>query len=321
MRRCYRHLWSSNDLSPVAKRRSRASGLCAPSSEPRHRSRAGFAIGPILYLLALIGIGAGILFSSTSQILRSNIQITESIETQNDLSQAATVLASSSILGSTDNTYLCPPTAGNASANCALSAEKLETFAAVIASGGTAQLPSNYAGAGTTGSPPGFEVGVFAPGSGMKQLDPYGHYYVVCRWERQTSDSTDNSIQIISAGSDGTLNTPCGNTTTNPANDDQVVAWTAPYAVQHSAVWQTTTGGGGNATYFGNAGHQLNVDAMGDLTVPGSLAVTGTATFGSIGTFTGAVTARPSMAALSAARSAPRAAPFPACCRAMAALR
>lgn len=248
-------------------------------------------MGPILYLLALIGIGAGILFSSTSQILRSNIQITESIETQNDLSQAATVLASSSILGSTDNTYLCPPTAGNPSANCALSAEKLETFAAVIASGGTAQLPSNYASAGTTGSPPGFEVGVFAPGSGMKQLDPYGHYYVVCRWERQTSDSTDNSIQIISAGSDGTLNTPCGNTTTNPANDDQVVAWTAPYAVQHSAVWQTTTGGGGNATYFGNAGHQLNVDAMGDLTVPGSLAVTGTATFGGIGAFTGAVTA------------------------------
>src|SRR5580658_3924230 len=226
MRRCFRHLWSSNDLSPVAKRRARASGLCAPSSEPPlntglcHRSRAGFAIGPILYLLALIGIGAGILFSSTSQILRSNIQITESIETQNDLSQAATVLASSSILGNTDNTYLCPPTAGNPSTNCALSAEKLETFAAAIAAGGSAQLPANYASAGTTGTPAGFEVGVFAPGSGMKQLDPYGHYYVVCRWERMTSDSTDNSIQVMSAGPDGTLNTPCGNTTTSPTNDD-----------------------------------------------------------------------------------------------------
>jgi type II secretory pathway pseudopilin PulG len=180
MRRCYRHLWSSTDLSPAAKSCARAAELCAPSSRwslrtgPSHRSRAGFAVGPILYLLALIGIGAGILFSGYSQILRSNVQITENMQAQNDLAQAATVLAASSILGSSDNMVLCPPTSGSASANCSLSSLKLESFAAAAAAGGSAQLPTNYASAGTTGTPAGFEVGVFAPGSGMKQLDPYG---------------------------------------------------------------------------------------------------------------------------------------------------
>ena len=53
-------------------------------------TRAGFAIGPILYLLGLIGIGAGILFSGYSQILRSNIQITEDMQAKNDLNAAAT---------------------------------------------------------------------------------------------------------------------------------------------------------------------------------------------------------------------------------------
>src|SRR5271170_6790677 len=87
---------------------------------PRARThRDGFAIGPILYLLGLIGIGAGILFSGYSQILRSNIQITEDMETKNDLNGAGTTLSATSVLGSTNNLILCPPQGGNATANCA----------------------------------------------------------------------------------------------------------------------------------------------------------------------------------------------------------
>lgn len=296
MRRCCQYLWSLNDHCCVVKLRDARQAESRPSSHSlplrprlRHSSRAGFAIGPILYLLALLGIGAGILFSGYSQILRSNITITQGMETENDLNQAATILAAASILGSSDSTYLCPPTGGSPSANCSLSNVKLEPFGEANA----AQLPANYSSAGTTGTPSGFEVGVFAPGSGMKQLDPYGHYYIVCRWENQTTNSTNNSIQVMSAGADGKLSTPCGSTTTTASGDDQVVAWTAPYAVQHSAIWQTTTGSQGNETYFGNVGHQLIVDAMGDLTVPGTLTVTstGTATFGGPGSFAGAVTA------------------------------
>src|ERR1700744_2171460 len=68
-------------------------------ARPRLRSRAkqrraGFAIGPILYLLGLIGVGAGILFSGYSQILRSNIQITSDMQTKNDLSAATKTVAS-----------------------------------------------------------------------------------------------------------------------------------------------------------------------------------------------------------------------------------
>ena len=45
-------------------------------SVPGLRKRAGFGIAPILYMLGLVGVGAGVLFSGYSQILRSNVSIT-----------------------------------------------------------------------------------------------------------------------------------------------------------------------------------------------------------------------------------------------------
>ena len=72
--------------------------------------RAGFALAPVLYLLALIGVGAGILFSGYSQVLRSGQQMSNAVSTRNDLQAIATTLAATSVLGYTDNTVLCPPT-------------------------------------------------------------------------------------------------------------------------------------------------------------------------------------------------------------------
>src|SRR5882724_110743 len=88
-------------------------------SQKRASRRAGFAIAPILYMLGLVGIGAGVLFSGYSQILRSNVQMTNDLTTKNDLQSAATTLAATSVLGTTDNTILCPPQGGAATPNCA----------------------------------------------------------------------------------------------------------------------------------------------------------------------------------------------------------
>jgi hypothetical protein len=169
-------VWMSEDQGSGASSspRQRRSGVRLwPRARARNR-RAGFAIGPILYLLGLIGIGAGILFSGYSQILRSNIQITEDMQAKNDLNAAATTLASTATL-SGDSLILCPPPGPAASANCNPSStiqQRLEAFANV-APADVSRLPTGYAAANSAGSPT--EVGVFAAGSGIKQLDPYGH--------------------------------------------------------------------------------------------------------------------------------------------------
>lgn len=58
-----------------------------------HRSDRGFAIAPILYLLGLIGVGSGILFSSYSQILRTNQNMSNTLAAKNELQGTATTLA------------------------------------------------------------------------------------------------------------------------------------------------------------------------------------------------------------------------------------
>ena len=144
----------------------------------------GFAIAPILYLLGLIGVGAGVLFSGYSQILRSNQTMANIMTSKNDLQGTATTLAASSWL-STDQTLLCPPMVGSHSPStpavkCS-SASGAITVGTSFASAVAANLPANYASVSTAGSP--VEVGVFAAGSGAKVLDPWGHYYIYCRWE------------------------------------------------------------------------------------------------------------------------------------------
>src|SRR5580693_1338515 len=94
----------------------------------RHHARLnaaynqGFAIAPILYLLGLIGVGAGVLFSGYSQILRTNQTLSNNLGAKNDLQGIATTLAATSWL-SNDKTVLCPPIVGSnspstPSANC-----------------------------------------------------------------------------------------------------------------------------------------------------------------------------------------------------------
>jgi hypothetical protein len=115
---------------------------------------------------------------------------------------------------------LCPPIVGSNSPStpntiCSTSASAV-TVGTAFASATAANLPAaKVGGAGAaaliayvagTGSP--VEAGVFKAGSGAKVLDPWGHYYVYCRWENTVGSA--NAIGLISGGANGLVETKCG---------------------------------------------------------------------------------------------------------------
>ncbi len=110
----------------------------------------------------------------------------------------------------------------------------------------------------TTGAPT--ETGVFVAGSGLKQLDSWGHFYIYCRWENHTSPGSDPAFMVISAGPSGNLQTKCGDTTAQ--GDNLIIEWPVSTSIDRSAVWQTVTIGTQTSAQFGETGHQLNVDAL-----------------------------------------------------------
>ena len=139
---------------------------------PRHYRR-GFAVAAILYMLGLIGVIGGIIFSGNMQSIRSVLTVQNSLTVRSDLQAASNTLSAEAVLG-TDNQTLCPPRSVHETNGgiCAAAPIALVQFADLTS---TTQLPANYANAASSGSP--VEVGVFAAGPGVKQLDPYGHYY------------------------------------------------------------------------------------------------------------------------------------------------
>ena len=278
-------------VSERLKRLLRAKEASA-ARPPRNR---GFAIAPILYLLGLIGVGAGVLFSGYSQILRSNQTMSNTLAAKNDLQGTATTLAASSWL-STDQTLLCPPLVGSnspstPSAKCSSSVSAI-TVGTSFASAVAANLPANYASVSSTGTP--VEVGVFAAGSGAKVLDPWGHYYIYCRWENAIG--TANAIMVITAGANGKLETKCGDTTAQ--GDDMFVVWTTAVTQNRAAVWQTITSGTSvTGAQFGATGTQVNIQTNGNVNIPGTLGVTGATALGTAGL---SVTGNTALAGLSA---------------------
>jgi len=269
------------------------------AKEARPARNRGFAIAPILYLLGLIGVGAGVLFSGYSQILRSNQTMSNTLASKNDLQGTATTLAASSWL-STDQTLLCPPMVGSnspstPSTKCSTASGAI-TVGTSFANAVAANLPANYASVSSAGSP--VEVGVFAAGTGAKVLDPWGHYYIYCRWEN--SIGTANAIMVISAGADGKLATNCGSTTAG--GDNLFVVWTTAVTQNRAAVWQTTTTGTSvTGAQFGATGTQVDIQTNGNVSIPGTLGVTGATALGTGGL---AVTGATNLAGLSASTGA-----------------
>lgn len=225
--------------------------------------REGFAIAPILYMLTLVGVGAGIMFSSYSQVLRSGIQVTNSVGVRSDLNSASTTLSALSVtVSSTVNgqsvNILCPPGGGGASGDCTASANYASGLAA-FSSATASKLPSGCTTAGcagfNTGSPT--EMGVLSV-AGAKQLDSWGHYYIYCRWENPVASAGSPSIAIISAGQDGVLNTHCGDGAAQ--GDDQATFVNVAQAITKASVWQQTASG---AVYGSSASGQVRADTNG----------------------------------------------------------
>lgn len=196
-------------------------------------------LAPLLYMLALGGIGAAVMFSGYSQILRSNVEITAVNSVRQQLNSAGQTLSASSALDAATNTILNPPIA--------------LPFASVT---DTSRLPSSYASVNGTGAPSTY--GVIDPTVGVRQLDPWGKYYVYCRWDSAIASGVLPSIMVISAGPDGALQTKCGD---NAAiGDDRMNKLSVAEAINRANVWKVNSG---SQIQFGVAGSAVQVNSSG----------------------------------------------------------
>lgn len=255
------------------------------------RNRRGFGVAPVLYMLGLIGVLGGTMFSNYMQTIKTGISIQNSLIVRNDLMGDSTALAAQSVF-SANNVQLCPPRSVHESGGepCDAAPIGLIQFADFP---NTRFLPANYASAATTGAP--VEVGVFAVGTN-KQMDAFGHTYIYCRWENTRANPAAPAFVLISAGPDGILQTKCGDT--DPQGDDYMIYFPVAEAINHASLWQPN--GTTNVSY-GAAGSQVVVDASGNLTAAGtitgnagdfgSLQVTGTSQLDGATTIGGLLTA------------------------------
>ena len=250
-----------------------------------NRNRKGFGIAPVLYLLGLIGIASGVLFSGFFQSFVSMMQIQNRLAVRNDLMGASTTLAAQSVF-SADNTTLCPPRSVHQSNGdpCAAAPVGLVLFLDFTA---PQRLPTNYANVASTGNPT--EVGVFAVGA-IKQLDSFGHAYIYCRWEQTRASPASPAFVIISAGADGILQTRCGDT--EAQGDNLMISSPVAQVVGKASLWQPD---GTTDVAYGAAGTQTVVDASGNINAAGTvtanagdfatLHVTGTSQVDGVATF------------------------------------
>ncbi|MGO9547289.1 MAG: beta strand repeat-containing protein [Rhodomicrobium sp.] len=182
------------------------------------------------------------MFSGYSQVLRSNAEMTAINSVRQQLNSAAQTLSAASSLDAGTGTILNPP--------------------AVMAYGSvtdTARLPSGYAGVNGTGSPDGY--GVISPSVGVRQLDPWGKYYIYCQWNSAIATATLPSISVISAGPDGVLQTKCGDNAAQ--GDDRINKLSVAEAVNRANVWQVN---GASQVKYGAAANAVQVNSDGSMT-------------------------------------------------------
>jgi hypothetical protein len=223
-----------------------------PSLRHTFLKRDGFMLAPLLYMLALAGIGAAVMFSGYSQILRSNAEMTAVNAARSQLQAAGQTLSASSVLDSGTSSIVQPPGVYSAST--------------VAGSADAGRLPTGYANAGNTGTP--HDVGVIDVSSGVKQLDPWGKFYIYCRWEGAVSAPSAPSLMVISAGPDGQLDTKCGDTIAQA--DDRIITSTVAETINRANVWQVSSS---SQVKFGLDSNAVRVNQDGSL-LAASLLVT-----------------------------------------------
>ena len=232
--------------------------LRTTQNNPRQNNRAGFMLAPLLYMLALGGIGAAVMFSGYSQVLRSNAEMTSVNAVRQQLSTAAQTLSATSTLTS-GNTILTPPS--------------VTAFAAVT---DTARFPTSHTTVNATGTPTAY--GVLDTASGVRQLDPWGKYYLYCKWDSAIATGTNPSISIISAGPDGALQSKCGDNAA--VGDDRINKLSVAEAINRANVWQVNSS---SQVQFGNTAGAVKVDSGGNMNVDSMAVGSGaTATSGNV---------------------------------------
>jgi len=273
-------------LAKVILAAAKGNILSAPNSTLHSQhSTLGFGVAPVLYLLALIGIASAVLYNNYIQSLRGNITLTQSLGVTSDLDAADKTMASLSVIDAS-GTGVCPPGL-EADVNCTNAVKGLQAIP--VQDDRVPNLPPDYRGSiieFMTENNGEVQVGIFGNDIGIKQLDPWGRYYIVCRWHGKISGTEKEKIayQIISAGMNGFIETRCG----EPAQeDDYSIIRDSAQVTQRSAIWQATGGlirdeagefvrdaeAEGRTLSF--AGSGVKVDSQGNLWVPGDLIVKG----------------------------------------------
>ena len=233
----------------------------------RRPRSSGFMLAPLLYVLGLAGVGGAVLFSGYSQILKSNAEMTALNTARSQLQSAGQTLAASAVLDQATSSIVEPPA--------------VFPFASVTG-GDTARLPSGYDDAADTGTPT--DVGVLDVSSGVRQLDPWGKFYIYCRWENAVANPADPSFLVISAGPDGSLSTKCGDASAQ--GDDRIIASTVAETINRANVWQVASS---TQVKYGIDSDAVRVNQDGSMAAA-SLTLSGGLT-AATGTFTGAVSA------------------------------
>ncbi len=200
-------------------------------------------LAPLLYMLALAGIGASVMFSGYSQILRSNAEMTAINVVRSQLQSAGQTLSATAVLDQATSSIVEPPA--------------VYAYGSVTG-GDTARLPTNYDHAADSGSP--HDVGVIDVSTGVRQLDPWGKFYVYCRWENAVSSPASPSIMVLSAGPDGSLSTKCGDTSAQ--GDDRIISSTVAETINRANVWQVSSS---SQVKFGIDSNAVRVNQDGSL--------------------------------------------------------
>ncbi len=194
----------------------------------RAASVVGFALAPILYIMALAGVAGSVLFTGYTQVLRTNVEITTDNSVRNQIRMAAEVLAAQATINNALQ-VLSPP--------------------AVVAWNtlDAARLPQNAAGTGVADENT-IRAGALAVGGvpaqgGVRQLDPWGRLYLACRWESSTGGGqTGSALALLSAGADGRLESTCGSAEPAPGSDDRLEHLTVANVLARAANWQQQAG-------------------------------------------------------------------------------
>jgi len=193
-----------DNCKPIKERRGRKKDG-VPKRDVRSSSRDGFGVAPILYMLGLIGVGAGVLFSSYSQSIKNNINLTNSFGVKAILSPQRQPSRQQPRWGHLTTPFCVHHKVATHQLrivimlllNCSISPRRgmshfhhpiyiCRRWPAALCRPMRRELRRQS------------KLAYLKPGAGVKQFDPWGHYYIVCRWENLNSPSTPElAFQII----------------------------------------------------------------------------------------------------------------------------